>query len=1015
MKSFFWAAFLIFCFCPVSHAARIDTSFVFSSIETPNFSIHYHQGLEAVARKAALIAEDVHVKLTQQFDWHPEEKTQLVLIDNSDFANGFASALPYNTIYVQVVPPSLESTLGEYDDWLKELITHEYAHIVTSDPARGYWKVARSIFGKPLPGADIFTELLFIVTAPPNSFMPRWWHEGMATWSESEFTGQGRGASSYYDMVFRMAVARNQLPRVDQINGDLPNWPAGNLPYLYGYRLQKYLAERYGSESLGKLSIAQSGRFPYFINNPPQELFDGKSYGELYTDMLASLRSEQEKKIAILSRAPFSATQTVTNQGERLGNPRFSPDGNRIAYTRRDPHDHTELVVTDRSGKTVLAQLRRRSSDGSISWSPDGGTLYFTQAEINRGFDVYQDLYAYQIAKDRVTRLTQGLRLGAPDLSPDGRFFAAVVSNRGSQNLAILEQVAPGQQATPRTVTAYLEQRVSAPRWSPDGASICYALRDNAGHSSLHLYQVASGEDRTLLSMDHSADQPTWSRDGSFLIFVSDETGVFNLFAYDLKSGTTYQVSHLLGGALQPDIAPDGSSVLFSSYDARGFSIEHLALNRGTWSAARGPALPLTRALPLTSDLPLNRALPLAGDLPLKRDPNMSAPAGDSSSGAVPSAAELPALSATDSGSNLSSSSSSSYRALDTLLPHFWLPRISADGSGSAVLGVFTAGADVLGYQSYALSADYSSGRGRGYGDLIYRNDYFYPTFTLQAHAEPFLYANLLQRGDYYELNQGFSAMASYPINFLESRYLLSGGYQLLDQSALSSLDGNGRFHGVNVFRGRRDNLFADLSYDSALRYPYSVSSEEGRRISLQYRRFDRNFGSDQDLSEYSAKYQEYLRLPLASPRHQVLYLRLAGALADGDLRFGQQAFQIGGVPSDLNPYPLRGYPERSVTGRYVATGTLEYRAPLFYPMRGPGTLPAFAQKVHGALFVDAGEVWDDANSFSGNKLLVGAGFEARLDLTLGYWLKVTPALGFAHGFNSGGENRVYLTAYIDL
>ncbi len=969
MKSTFLTITLLLCLSSISDAARLDTSFTFSTIETPHFSIHFHQGLEAIAQRAAVIAEEAHDALTREFSWQPGGKTELVLIDDSDFMNGSATALPYNIIYVQVVPPSLTSTLGEYDDWLKVVITHEYAHIVTLDPARGYSKVMRTIFGKPIPGVDPLSELLFIVTAPPNTFLPRWWHEGMATWAESEYTGVGRGRSSYYDMVFRMAVAGNNLPTIARINGDVPDWPSGNLPYLYGYQLQRYIAETYGKDALGKLSLAHAGRFPYFISTPPQELFGDKSYRDLYDDMIAALKREESQRIATLSTAPFTPLRTISTQGETLTNPRFSPDGSRIVYTRHDPHDHTRGVVTDRSGSRVLAEFRRNYSDGSICWAPDGGTLYFTQAEINNGFNTYQDLYAYDVARDSISRLTHGQRLGDVDLSPDGKWFAAIVSERGSQNLALIEMRGTGEETAPRLVTGYTRQRVSSPRWSPDGSKISYALTDNAGQTTIHLYDVAPGTDRTLFAVNHTAAYPVWSRDGSFLIYVSDETGVFNLFAYDLKEGKSYQVSHLLGGALQPDLSPDGTSIIFSNYDAHGFGIAEMALDREKWSAARGPSLPTTRV----ATAPLS----IGGD--------------------VPQAAATP------------------YNAVHTLLPHFWLPRISGDGSGKTSYGLFTAGGDVLGYNSYSLTADYSPGRNRGYFDLNYQNDYFYPTLFLKAHAEPFLYANLLQRGDYYELNQGFTLGTSVPINFLESRYSISAGYQLQDQRTLTPLDSSGTFNGVPVFQGRQDNLFAGVNFDSVLRYPYSISSEEGRRISLFYRRFDRAVGSDLERSEYSAEYQEFFRLPVASMKHQVIYLRLAGAVAEGNTQFGQQAFQIGGIPSDLNPYPLRGYPERSVAGKYVTTGTLEYRAPLFFPMRGFGTVPFFAEKVHSALFVDAGEVWDDRTAFSGSNVKVGAGIELRMDVTLGYWLKVTPAVGVAHGFGTGGENQVYLTVYVDL
>ncbi|MBJ6723508.1 BamA/TamA family outer membrane protein [Geomesophilobacter sediminis] len=975
MKSVVLAILLVLSAASLSFAAVMDTSFKFSTIETSHFSIHFHQGLEPAARKVAATAEGIHPKMVREFKWEPQEKTQVVLIDDTDFENGMTITIPYNMIILQVVPPSLVSSIGEYDDWLKVLITHEYAHVLTADAARGYSKVTRSIFGKPLPSIDPLSELLFFVTAPPNTFNPRWWHEGMATWAETEFTGAGRGRASDFDMIYRMAVAENNIPSIDRINGELPDWPDGNLPYVYGYRLQQYIADTYGKEALGTLSLEQAGRFPYFINAPPERLTNGKDFAQLYRDMVQQMFREQDARIVLLSRAPYTPLRLVSNEGENLTFPRVSPDGSRIAFNRNDPHDHPTVVIADRQGNRVMEFRRVQSDRGSLTWAPDGNTIYFSQAEVTNGFDIFQDLYAFDLNTKSTSRLTKGLRLHDVDLSPDGTTFAAVVSNRGSQNLVLLDRadVTAYSRVTPRQATDLQMQRVSAPRWSPDGRSIAYTVTDNAGHTGIHLYNVVSGTDRAALTLDHNVAFPVWTRDGGALIYVSDETGVFNLFAYDLKEKKSYQVTHLLGGALHPEVAPDGKSILLASYTSRGYSIVSTDLDRGKWSEQRGPTLPPPRQL--------NQALP----------PGTPEPVPPQTPEAKP------------------------YSPWKTLYPHFWLPHMTFDGSDMPPLGIFTAGQDVLGYNTFLLSADYSTGRNRAYYDLTYLNNYFYPTILLQGYAQPFLYGDLLQRGgDYYELNRAFKAEVSVPVNFIESNYRVKGGYWLQDQRALSSLDPNGRFRGIDVFQGRRDSFYAGVDYASNLRYPYSISSEEGRLVSAQVRRYQRGLGSDVNSTEYSASYSEFLRMPSPALKHHVLYVNLAGAAAKGDLT-PQQALTVGGVPSDLNPYSVRGYADRSALGRYLAKGTLEYRLPVSNLMSGPGTAPLFLEKFHTAVFVDAAHVWDDHITNLGDRTLVGAGGELRLDVSIGYWLTITPALGVAHGFGSGGENTIYLTIYANL
>ena len=970
-RAFLWLSVLFtFQFVAViSHAANLDTSFKFSTIETEHFSIHFHQGLEDVAQKSASIAEDAHDTLVREFKWEPREKTQMVLIDDSDFNNGWASVLPYNTIYIQVVPPSIDMTIGEYEDWLKIIIIHEYSHILSMDPSRGYSEITRSIFGKPIPGGDALSLFLFIATAPPNVFLPSWWHEGIATWSETEHTPVGRGRSAYYEMILRMAVADNNIPAVDKLNGEVPYWPDGHLPYIFGLRLQKYIADKYGKEALGKLNLTHAGRFPYFLNGAPQGLFNGKNYVSLYHEMAEDLKREEAEQIAVLKQVPLTSFKILNINGELLTNPRYSPDGSMIAFNRRDPHEHEAIVIASKDGTEIKEILRRQYSDHSISWSPDSMYLYFSQGEINNGFNIYQDLYSYDIKREKLKRLTHGLRIKEPDLSPDGKRFAVIISERGSQNLALL--IPEGDDYKLEALTDYKLMRVSCPRWSPDGKLIVYSVTDNSGKSSLYLYNITDKTHKQLFEDIGNSAYPTWSKDSKYIIYASDKTNVYNLFAYSIENGKQYQITHMLGGAFQPDISTDSKEILFSSYDSRGFKIAGIEYVPEKWMAIPSPTI--------------------------KPYWNETKDEGQAARGKEREENFL---------------NSKPYSAINTLWPRFWLPTLYGDKDGT-VIGAFTAGQDVLGYNTYYLEVDYGAASSELYYDAVYWNDYAYPTFMLRTFAAPVLYSDFLQKEDYYELNRSAIFSMSIPVNYLESRYRFILGYHLQKQEALSNLTDN-KFEGVEVFQGRRDNIFAGIEYNSSLKYPYSISHEEGRRIKLLYRHYDDKIGSDLNSREYIAAYSEYFLLPFSgSMRHSVVYLNLKGAISDGD-RINQQAFQLGGTPFQSD-FPLRGYPSRFATGQYVATGTLEYRAPIWYILQGTNTKPFFWDRLHGAVFTDVGEAWDESNSFSSKRLKAGAGIEARFDMTIGYWLEITPALGFAYGFTEDGEAQVYFTIYSNL
>ena len=88
-------------------------------------------------RTSATLAESIHARLVPAVGWAPSEKTEILLSDQTDSANGSATALPYDAVRLNVTAPDDMSPLGDVDDWYLELVTHEYTHILHTDHIEG--------------------------------------------------------------------------------------------------------------------------------------------------------------------------------------------------------------------------------------------------------------------------------------------------------------------------------------------------------------------------------------------------------------------------------------------------------------------------------------------------------------------------------------------------------------------------------------------------------------------------------------------------------------------------------------------------------------------------------------------------------------------------------------------------------------------------------------------------------------------------------------------------------------
>ena len=251
--------------------------------------------------------------------------------------------------------------------------------------------------------------------------------------------------------------------------------------------------------------------------------------------------------------------------------PRFSPDGRRIAFTSdRGGGDNIWIMNADGSDKRQLTKEDFRLLN-QASWSPDGNYIvakkhFTTQRSLGTG-----EIWLYHVSGGGgvklVARASEALQkeLGEPVYSPDG---GAVYYSRNVTSGPIFEYAQDSTQGTfaierydlaTGEVTAAVSGFGGAvrPQPSPDGKSLAFIRRDK-DQTELWIKDLASGEQRMIygdLDMDM---QETWAVHGFYpLIDWTPDGNALVLWA---------------GGKLRR-VAADGSGdsvIPFTVNDTRG-------------------------------------------------------------------------------------------------------------------------------------------------------------------------------------------------------------------------------------------------------------------------------------------------------------------------------------------------------------------------------------------------------------------------------------------------------------
>ncbi len=231
-------------------------------------------------------------------------------------------------------------------------------------------------------------------------------------------------------------------------------------------------------------------------------------------------------------------------------NPRFSPDGKLVAFQWNGPaRDNWDIYVKQVGPGEPLRLTSDPAWDGWPVWSPDGGEIAFVR--VSGEVPSIYTVPSLGGAERKLYELRAPSDASSLSWSPDGRWLAFSEKSAAESPARIYLLSLDTRQKIPLTSPPAGPYGDFSPEFSPDGKRVGFVRRNDWAVYDVWVQPVSSGEAIRLTYENYSRiSRPAWTADGREIVFTTR----FAVFRVPLKGGMPQAVAGIGENAGDPAI-----------------------------------------------------------------------------------------------------------------------------------------------------------------------------------------------------------------------------------------------------------------------------------------------------------------------------------------------------------------------------------------------------------------------------------------------------------------------------